>query len=312
MQNSPLRTYYLSDTYGNAEDPPNPLTQPDSDVLISTDFGGRPTDRIHREFDIFGQEALADHILRLVVSQHDELMKRADLSDEEREAAVKGGTGIFINSAPRVARNNAQPFYVATARGGNIRVVSTPLSGLSAIKSDIETLQYLDNPSDPKGFNGLYTGREQFRSRLTPRLLNPNHRLELQDEDISKIPDPRADWHVAYVDRFGNVITRVENAEGQWEEIVRIASQAGESRDRVRLLLGHNSHSHPTQPLEIAQSLGEATPGVASIYRNGGGIDVVVKWVPDQTAHERMASSGWRSLGEPKIGDAIKLVQEQL
>ncbi len=312
MQNAPLRTYYLSDTYGGPEDPPNPLTQPDSDVLISTDFGGRPTDRIHREFDIFGQEALADHILRLVVSQHDELMRRVDLSDEERDFAIKGGTGVFINSAPRVARNNAQPFYLATAREGNIHIVSTPLSGLSAIKGDIETLQYLDNPSDPTGFNGLYTGREQFRSRLTPRLLNPNHKLELRDANISDIPDPRTDWHVAYVDRFGNVITRVDNAESQWEQIARIASQSGNSRNCVHLLLTHNGHAHPTGPLEIAQSLGEANPGVSSIYQNGGGIDVVVKWVPDQTAHERMASSGWRSLGEPRIGDAIKLVQEKL
>ncbi len=299
MNNAPQRTYFLSDAYGGHEEW-NPLRQPDSDVLISSDYGGRPDQPVHREFDIFGQEEVAAHILRLVLSQHDELLRRTDLTDREKEAAVGLGTGIFINSAPRTEKNNAEPFYLATARGGAIRIVTTPLAALSAVRDQVETLQHLPNPTDPKGWNRLYTGREQFRSRLTPRLLHPNHGLELVEDHPSDIPEARKDWHVAYVDRFGNVITRTENPDTEWAAIER--GTTGQN-DRLRLLLGE----HLTGPLETTTSLGEATPGATSVYKNSGGIDVVVKWVPHQTAKERLASSAWNALGRPKIGTPIKL-----
>jgi hypothetical protein len=299
MNNAPQRTYFLSDTYGGSDDW-NPLALPDPDVLISTDYGGRPAQPVHREFDIFGQEDVAAHVLQLVLSQHDELLQRTDLTDDQRQAAIGLGTGIFINSAPRTARNNAEPFYLATARGGAIRIVTTPLAALSAVRDQIETLQHLPNPTDPKGWNGLYTGREQFRSRLTPRLLHPNHGLTLEKDSPSDIPKARRDWHISYVDRFGNVVTRTENPDAQWAAIESATKAEG---DRLRLLLGE----HLTGPLEITTSLGEATPGAPSVYKNSGGIDVVVKWVPNQTASERLASSAWNALGRPKIGTPIKL-----
>lgn len=302
----PQRTYYFSDTYGGQEEW-NPLAIPDADVLVSTDFGSRPHERIHREFDIFGQEAVTNHMLHLILAQHDELMQRADLTENEKVAAQNGGTAVFINTAPRTANNNADPFYVATARGGNVRIVTTPLDALSPIKQHIETLSYLPNPPPGKS-NGLYNGREQFRSRLTPKLLDPNHKLHLNKVNPSVIPDFRKDWHVSYVDRFGNVITRVEDVDAQWEEIINVAGTVSRQRDRLQLLLGEGSHAHPTGPMEIATSLGEATPGVTSMYRNGG-IDVVVKWVPNQSAVERLSASAWNSLGKPKIGTPIRLLK---
>lgn len=311
MEHSPLRTYHLSDTFGGRDEDWNPLTQPDADVLISTDFGSRPDQKIHREFDIFGQEEVAAHILRLVLSKHDELLARTDLKGSRRDAALDGGTGIFINSAPRIERSNAEPFYLATARDGKVRIVSTPLSALSAVKDQIETLSYLPNPP-PDGHNGLYGGREQFRSQYTPTLLDPAHGLALETADPRIIPEPRTDWHISYVDRFGNVITRNENPEAQWEEIVRIAESTGSTRNQVRLLLGHNGTDEPTTPLELTTSLGEATPGVASLYRNSGGLDVVVKWMPHQSAKSRLASSAWQELGKPAIGTTIKLLDRQL
>lgn len=299
MNSAPLRTYYFSDTYGGQEEW-NPLALQDPDVLISTDFGARPNEKIHREFDIFGQEEVVAHILRLVLAKHDELLERADLQGEKRDNARNATTGIFINSAPRTHRTNAEPFYVATARSGKVRIVSTPLTALSGIKSDIETLHLLPNPP-PDGTNGLYGGREQFRSQYTPILLDPDHGLTLENADTADIPDPRKDWHISYVDRFGNVITRIKDADKQWSEIQKI------SRKSIRLLLGENKEAQPTQPLELTTSLAEATPGIASIYKNSGGIDIVVKWMPNQKANARLSSSAWQELGKPKIGTSIKI-----
>ena len=311
MENSPLRTYFLSDTFGGQEEW-NPHALPDPDVMISTDFGSRPDQPVHREFDIFGQEEVSAHILRLVLAKHDELSTRLDLRGEKRQRAIEGGTGVFINSAPRIERTNAEPFYLATARGGRVRIVSTPLSALSAVKGEIETLQYLHNPTKLDETNGLYTGSEQFRSQYTPILLDPNHGLALENADPAMIPDARNDWHISYVDRFGNVITRIENAEAQWQEILRVASEVDGSRDRVRLLLGKGSDAQPTPPLELTKSLGAATPGVASVYRNSGGIDVVVKWMPHQSASSRLASSAWQELGKPAIGTPIAVSHANL
>ena len=311
MNNAPLRTYFLSDTFGGQEEW-NPHALPDPDVQISTDFGSRPDQKIHREFDIFGQEEVAAHVLRLVLGKHDELLTRTDLKGDKREQAINGGTGVFINSAPRTERTNAEPFYLATARGGKVRIVSTPLAALSGVKDQIETLQYLHNPVGLTETNGLYTGKEQFRSQYTPILLDPNHGLELKNADPAMIPDPRKDWHISYVDRFGNVITRIEDAEAQWEEILRVASEVDENRGRVRLLLGKGADAQPTQPLELTTSLGSATPGVASVYRNSGGIDVVVKWMPHQSASARLASSAWAELGKPAIGTAIGVSEARL
>ncbi len=310
MQNAPQRTYFISDTYGGTGEDWNPLAQDDADVLISTDFGGRPLSPIHREFDHFGQEEVSAHILRLILAQHDELLSRLDLTPEQKQQAINLGTGIFINSAPRTGRNNAEPFYLATARNGAIRIVTTPLGALSPVKHEIESLSYLENPTDPAGSNGLYGGREQFRSRLTPRLLDPHHNLQLEGADVRSIPEGRKDWHVSYVDRFGNVITRTENPVEQWAEIARVAKTMQEENGRVRLIITGKDHTHPTTPLEIAHSLGEATPGVPSIYGNSGGIDVVVKWMEGQDATDRLSGSAWNVLGKPKIGASIKLVKK--
>ncbi len=136
MENTPKRTYYFSDTYGGHE-AWNPLAQEDPDAKISTDFGSRPTEPVHREFDIFGQEKVMHHLLRLILKQHDDLHAIEDLSVKKRRKALDIGTGIFVNSAPRVAQDNAEPFYLATARDGQVRIVTTPLSILSSIRDDI-------------------------------------------------------------------------------------------------------------------------------------------------------------------------------
>ncbi len=293
--NSPARTYFFSDTYGGQEEH-NPLAAPDADVLISTDFGSL-ADSAHREFDIFGAEQVTDHLLRLIIQQHDEIARRTDLTRRQRADFAEAGTGVFINSAPRINRSNGEPFYVATLRGGAIRIVTTPLSALSAVRDDVETLAYLPNPQSEGEHNGLYSHREQFRSRLTPVLLRTDTQLSLTPLDPQSIPEYQKPWHVAYIDRFGNIITWTEDAERQWNEILRVGDEMGQTRDRIALTIGGTAHD-----VKIGSSLGQAEPGQVSVYRNGN-IDLVRKWAAADTPRERLRLSAYILFDRPRIGD---------
>lgn len=297
---APGRVYECSDTFGGPGW--DPLHGPDIDVAISTDFAGHPHERIRRTYDTFGHEQVTDHVLRLVLQQYDELGTRPDLSRRGRRAAQKLGTGVFVNYAPRIDGTNASPFWLATARGGEVRVVATPLTALSAIRNDIETLQYLPNPQRGDPHNGLYDASQQFRSKYTPRLLDPRHGLELVDADPGVIPAPQEGWRVSFVDRYGNVITHTDDAEGQWQEIQRVADQTGESRGKVELVFGNGE----PRTFTLGTTLGASKPGQPTIYRNGG-IDLVRKWTAEDDAASKHASSGWVLAGKPRLGDQIRV-----
>lgn len=300
---APGRQYECSDAYGGPGW--DPLHSPDLDVLISTDFGGHPTEPVRRQYDTYGHERVTDHFLRLVLQQHDELGSRPDLSRRKRREAQKLGTGVFVNYAPRINHTNASPFWVATARGGEIRVVATPLEALAHIRDDIETLQYLPNPQKGDRPNGLYDSDQQFRSKYTPRLLDPHHGLELVDVDPAVIPKPDGGWHVSFVDRYGNVITHTEDPDGQWEELQRVADHAGATRGRVELAFGDGD----PRAFTLGTSLGGSEPGQPTVYRNGG-IDLVRKWTPEDTAESKHATSAWVLAGKPRIGTPIRAVQK--
>lgn len=300
--NSPARQYFFSDTYGGHQDP-DPLALPDADVLISTDFGSLIEHPVRREFDILGREQVTDHLLRLLLKQHDEAVDRTDVPRQHRDDFLRGRTGVFINAAPRLNRANGEPFYVATLRGGAIRIVTTPLSALSAIRDDVETLSFLPNPQSADESNGLYTHREQFRSRLTPVLLRDDSALDLTSVDPAAIPVYDKPWHVAYVDRFGNIITWVDDVEQQWTEILRIADTLGHTRDRVSLMIGEGN----PQEAELGTSLGQAGPGALTLYRNGN-IDIVRKWALGDTARDKLRQSAYVLLGKPRIGDECAIL----
>ena len=309
IMNTPSRLYYFSDAYGGHR-LPDPLRDPDADALISTDFGSANDRPVQREFDTFGQEAVTDHILRLVVHQHDEFAKRTDLSRRKKREFLQAGTGVFINSAPRIDHSNAEPFQVASLRGGAIKVVATPLSALTAIRGDVEDLSYLPNPQSETEQNGLYGHREQFRSRLAPTLLRNDSRLPLVSQDPGKIPTYAKAWHVAYVDRYGNIITWVKDVEAQWNEITQIADRIGDTRAQVQFSISGRSR-FATQAVTLGTSLGEGDPGQLSVYRNGN-IDLVRKWSPADTAESKLRSSAYELFERPVIGDEIQVAPSQV
>ncbi len=301
---TPSRLYYFSDAYGG-HDEQNPLSQPDADVLISTDYGSAINRPRQREFDILGNEQVTDHILRLLLQQHDEYSRRNDLDASAKQSFIDAGTGVFINAAPRVNRSNAEPFYLATLRGGAIRVVATPLHALSAVRDHVETLAHLPNPQSEKESNGLYSHREQFRSRLTPTLLQENKRLALQKDNPDIIPAYDKGWHVAYVDRFGNIVTWVKDVERQWEEIQRVGQGIGGTREHVQLTVGYPK-AEASQHVQLGTSLGSAEPGAVSVYKNGN-IDIVRKWKAGEGIREKLRNSAFRLFGSPQIGDPLKV-----
>lgn len=299
MKHASARTYFFSDTYGGRSD--NPLAMTDPDALISTDFGARPTTPVHREFDTFGREQMTSHVLRMILKLQDAFHERfAILGSTRARKAEELGTGVFINSAPRIGKGNAEPFYLATARDGHVRIVTTPLEALSTIRDQIETLFELPNPS-PNEHNGLYSGKEQFRSQYTPILLDPDHGIDLVQRDPDIIPKFRTDWHVSYVDCFGNVLTHTPAVEDQWQQI---GAQARGNNGEVQLDIGGATESVVAR---IAESLGQADSGILSIYRNGG-IDLASKWEEGQSAQQKLRTSAWMKMGQPSIGDGITLV----
>lgn len=288
MEKDLRRVYLFSDTFGGHEDC---TRRPDADAHICTDFRSFPNEKISRRFDTYGEKLMTDHILRLVLAEHDRITESKNLPDSLRSEFARTITGVFINTAERTeAHKNGHPFYVATARGGNVRIVTTPLSALSPIRKEIETLEKLSNTS-----NGLYSDDEQFRSSYTPTLLYPDHGYTTTPINTEAIGEPRSHLHVAYVDRFGNIITHAEEPEmSHVLEMLSSSSQVaihiGEVRDRVR----------------VTTSLAEAEPGELSVYVNGG-VDIVRKWTNGDTDDHRLRTSAYGSFDKPGIGTAVSL-----
>ena len=205
-------------------------------------------------------------------------------------------TGLFINSAPRTEKdNNGQPFYRAELDHG-LRVVATPLGVLSGVRSQVRRLQRLPNEN-----NGLYDGsKEQHRSSYTPRLLADNHGLELEEVDVSEIPELKPHCELAYIDRFGNLII---SGIGREIESIRkkIACNLGET---INLQVGEVQH------VRVGKSLSSANAGHFIIYENDDDVEVVAKWNEDWTHEERLNNSAYARYGQPSIGTPVKILAE--
>lgn len=292
MTYSPVRRMYLfSDTYGRSK---NPFLQDDADALISTDFRSFPLEEVRREFDIYGREAITGHMLRLIFQLHEDVMEYAYTNKETKKEFTESQTGIFINAAPRVSRENGAPFYLVTA--GNIRIVTTDLVCLASVKDKIETISRLDNDT-----NKIYSRTEQFRSSYTPFLLHPDHGHDMIEESLDIIPEyPDDKWELSYVDRFGNLITYTKNPEKQWKEIQECAKRGNGSL--VNLLIGNVG-----QYVYVGSSLRDAEPGSLVVYPNGD-LDVVRKWEADEDSYARLYKSAFFQFSKPLIGARIRPV----
>lgn len=289
MNSSLQRTYLFSDTFGSHGD----YTQrPDADSIVCTNFRSFPLEKTQERFDIYGEPLMTAHMLRLILEEHDRIEGSEYLPKQIQEDFRKTITGVFINTAERTKeKNNGEPFYVATARNGSVRIVSTPLQPLSAIRNEIETLEVLPNEN-----NGLYHNKEQFRSSYTSYLLYPDHTIPTEKLNPACIPEPRSDLHVSYVDRFGNIITHVE--EPHKSEMYELLTGV----DDIDLCIGNARH-HARKAL----SLGEAVPGELSVYLNGN-IDVVRKWQEGESGEARLNSSAYATFQKPKIGATVDLL----
>ncbi|HVW66425.1 MAG TPA: hypothetical protein VHA78_01695 [Candidatus Peribacteraceae bacterium] len=290
MAYSFLRRFYLfSDTYGRSK---NPFLQDDADALISTDFRSTPLETVRREFDIYGRETITEHVLRMVIVLNRNTKNSPYLPQATKDEFAQSLTGVFINAAPRLTRENGTPFYVATV-DDNIRIVTTSLSGLSTIKSDIQTLHHLDNDK-----NIIYGNTEQFRSSYMPYLLHPDHGIDLIEDKIDIIPDyPDDKWELAYVDRFGNMVTYTKDVEKKWNEV----SKAADANGSVKLIVGNVS-----QTLFLGSSLRDAEPGSLVVYKNND-IDLLRKWMPNEDSYTRLYRSAYLQFSKPEVGAAIKI-----
>jgi hypothetical protein len=283
------RTYLFSDTYGRSK---NPFLQDDADALLSTDFRSFPLENIRREFDIYGRETITEHMLRLIFELHEHTAASGYLSPEVKTAYHETVTGIFINAAPRLDKENGAPFYLAIADG--IRIVTTNPAGLSTIKHKLKSLHRLDNYNNP-----IYGHTEQFRSSYTAFLLHPDHHIDLIDEDINTIiPDyPDTKWELAYVDRFGNMISYTKDVEKRWAEL----EAAADANHMVKVIVGNVS-----QTMYLGTSLREAEPGALVIYKNKN-IDILRKWMTDEDSYTRLYRSSYMQFSKPEVGATIKI-----
>jgi hypothetical protein len=289
MTNDSLRRLYLfSDTYGRSK---NPFLQDDADAIVSTDFRSFPNSPIRREFDIYGRETLTAHMLRMIFSLHEKTRNAEYLPVAVREEFDRTCTGIFINAAPRVGKDNGYPFYVATSK--NIRIVTTDLSALSTVKDQIETLAYLNNED-----NKIYSRTEQFRSSYTPYLLHPDCDIKLIEDSLDKIPDyPDDKWELAYVDRFGNLVTYTNNPQQKWDEVLKASKELG---GEVKLIIGNVS-----QRVYIGSSLRDAEPDSLVMYMNDD-IDVLRKWEAEEDSYTRLYKSAYFQFAKPEIGAKVR------
>jgi hypothetical protein len=282
------RVYLFSDTYGRSK---NPFLQDDADALISTDFRSFPLESVRREFDIYGRESITEHMLRLIFELHDRSTQANYFSLDVKKAYDETHTGIFINAAPRLTKDNGAPFYLAIADG--IRIVTTNPSGLATIKHKLKSLHHLDNYD-----NNIYSTTEQFRSSYTAFLLHPDHQIKLIDDSLDMIPDyPEDKWELSYVDRFGNMVTYTKNVEAQWAKI----SGAADPQGMVKLIVGNVSQS-----VFLGSSLREAEPGALVVYKNKD-IDILRKWMPDEDSYTRLYRSAYLQFSKPEVGAVIKI-----
>lgn len=285
------RIYCFSDTYGRSK---NPFTQDDADAIISTDFRSFPLDYSKREFDIYGRENITDHVVRVVVHLHEQVRNSSYFSKETKAEFENTITGIFINAAPRTSKDNGSLFYVATIK--NLRIVTTSPAGLSSIKDKIETLGHLPNLN-----NNLYGPTEQFRSSYTAHMLHPDHGLKLENDNIDAvIPDYDDDkWELAYVDRFGNMLTHCADPVAKWKEVTEAAKQTG--GNYVKLIIGNVS-----QRAYLGKSLKDAEPGDLVIYPNGD-LEILRKWMEDEDSFTRLYKAAYFQFGKPDIGAKVRV-----
>lgn len=286
---APLRRIYaFSDTYGRSK---NPFLQDDADALISTDFRSFPLETIKREFDIYGRETLTEHMLRLIFELHEQALNSPYFTQGVKDEYKGTLTGIFINAAPRLNKENGSPFYVATADG--IRIVTTNLAGLATIKHKLKTLHHLNNDK-----NVIYGNTEQFRSSYTAYLLHADHSIDLIEDNLSIIPDyPKDQWELAYVDRFGNMISYTDDVETRWAEIEKAANGTGS----LKVIVGNVS-----QTVYLGSSLRDAEPGALVIYKNKN-IDILRKWMVDEDSYTRLYRSAYLQFSKPEVGARIKI-----
>lgn len=284
------RVYLFSDTYGRSK---NPFLQDDADALLSTDFRSFPLEEVRREFDIYGRETITEHVLRLVFELHEQALESPYMSEAVKEEYRSTVTGIFINAAPRTNKQqNGAPFYVATADG--FRIVTTNPAGLATIKHKLKALHRLNNDSNP-----IHGPTEQFRSSYTPFLLHPDHSIDLIEEKIDDvIPDyPDDKWELAYVDRFGNMITYTNNVEARWKEIEAAKDENG----MVKIIVGNVS-----QTMYLGTSLRDIEPGALAIYKNKN-IDIVRKWMEGEDSYTRLYRSSYLQFSKPEVGARIRI-----
>jgi hypothetical protein len=289
---APERTYFFSDTYGG---PIDPTQRSDADALICTDFRSRPLQKLHRDFDTFGKERVTDHVLKLIVELHDKISRCSYFSRKEKREFRSMGTGVLVNAAPRIDHTNGVEFHLATLRN-NIRVIATGLASLSAVRSEVETVQRIPNAD-----NNLWPNGEQFRSSYAGLLLDPRFasRFPLVDEDPSAIPEPKDEWIVGYVDRFGNIVTDCRDPQMKMFNLQRALLE-----DRsASLKIG----DVPVENFSLGNNLGSADPGSIVIYGNGN-VDIVRKWGPRDTAEEKIAKSAYHQFGRPQIGTPVSFV----
>lgn len=295
MNNLTLRRIYkFSDTYGQSTSP----LQDDADARISTDFRSFPLYEQDRDFDIYGREKITAHILRLIFQLHQSIEYAAYLPNALKQEFANTITGIFINAAPRTGKQNGVPFYVATAK--NIRIVTTDLAALSSVKERIDSIAHL-----PNAHNALYGETEQFRSSYAAWLLREDHGLSLAKDTLDVIPEyPSNHWELAYVDRFGNLVTFTRDPKKIWSELQKKTRKTDSS---ARIFIGETS-----KRVRLAASLRDADPDELVIYPNEGNIEILRKWDPaDESSEERLRESAYRRFHEPVIGALIRIDERE-
>lgn len=280
--------YCFSDTYGEPGGE-YPFEHPDADALITTDLRGFPFNPVRREFDITQYPKVTDHLLRTIVSLREEL-ESAGYIPAYRHSRL-GAVGVLINSAPRVKPGqNGDPFFLAELVGGAVRVVA-PARVLSAVKTNIDRLQLLPNDNNP-----LFGISEQFRSAVAPFLLDPRHGLTcLQSIDKDAIPDPEKGWRVAYIDKFGHLVTHNDREKNLIDDCALQGQQVQVSvRGEVLSALAGLGITHDDAP-----------PGELLIYRNGPNVDIARKWKPQWSEAEKRGRCAYADFSRPRIGDKV-------
>ncbi|MFH1669992.1 MAG: hypothetical protein ABIA92_00190 [Patescibacteria group bacterium] len=283
LSNLPWRTFILSDTLGGYTDP---LSSEDPDVQICEDFNGLAWRREHlNRININGREGIAPHLLRLIISFHD-----------QKKDLIEGGdasfTGVFINHAERTGENvHGSPFVVAET-DNNVRIVATPLEVLSSVRQKIISLQKLPNDG-----NELFDSGEQFRSQYTPSLLPRDHGVwGLEHMDTRDIPElQNGTPHVSYVDGFGNILTWKPDDRELRERILERAAK----RDSA---VGISINGGKLQEVIATTSLEAGKPGVLNVYPNRGNIDFVGKWADGFDVTDKVRLSAYILFGKPPEG----------